>query len=648
MSGIELKHVTAKLNNTLAGYYVNNVYLLNSNDVLIRLHHSEKREARLILSSTKGLWLSRYEVPRTSGGIASKLRKEISRRRIRMITQPNCERISVIELGEEMDIRRVIVEFFGGGNIIVTDGEGMIRLVLRRLRVRHRTLKPGERYKLPPPRGIDATTLIKRDLEPIQETDLSASQWLGRNLSLSKKYIEEILARSGVEHTIQGHLLSDKDVSTIYDTLREVVQQVVSGDIEPTVTYRNGVPIDAAPFRLESYQGEKSVRFKTFLDGLDEVLTNEVISEVQEVGFKGLRSKIEEIQQSIRQQLNVESESQRSAEALRAFAMNLQEVSSQTFLEGETTDILRKMEVSELSSKKGRLTLKISDATVETGINDSPMKVSSEIFAEAKRLEEKVGSIRNARSKLENELERLQEKLRSRVMEAEADEPKISREKAWYERYRWFRTSDGLLAIGGRDASSNSTIIRRYMDDNDFIFHADIHGSPFFVLKGDPKPDKSVIETAQAVVTFSRAWKEGLAAVDAYWIHPHQVKKQAPSGMFLAKGSFMIEGHKNYLHDVNVECAVGLTTIDKDLKVMAGPPDAVRRNSVAYVVLIPDRVKISDTAKKVRSELIGILDEDTAFIKQIPLDDFVRSLPSGGGRIIMKGRGEQKYKFKLA
>ncbi len=28
--------------------------------------------------------------------------------------------------------------------------------------------------------------------------------------------------------------------------------------------------------------------------------------------------------------------------------------------------------------------------------------------------------------------------------------------REWYERYRWFITSEGLLAFGGRDASSNS------------------------------------------------------------------------------------------------------------------------------------------------------------------------------------------------
>ena len=43
------------------------------------------------------------------------------------------------------------------------------------------------------------------------------------------------------------------------------------------------------------------------------------------------------------------------------------------------------------------------------------------------------------------------------------------------ERYRWFYTVDGLLAIGGRDSSSNMAMIRKHVEKDDFVFHADTH-----------------------------------------------------------------------------------------------------------------------------------------------------------------------------
>ncbi len=649
ISGIELEHITAKLNNTLAGYYVNNVYLINPNAALIRFHHSEKPDAQLVLSISKGIWLTRYDLPRTSGGIASKIRKEIPRSKIQKVTQPKGERIAVIEFKDEPNTRNVILEFFGGGNIIVTDETQVIQAVLRPLRVRHRTVKTGEKYLLPPARGTDVSTLVKEDLKPILETDLLVARWLGRNLSLSKKYIEEILARADVNPEAQGLSLSDGDVQRLFDSLKEVVQLVISGDSEPTVVYREGVPVDAAPFMLRAYKGLETKKFGTFMEALDEVLTNELRSEAQGTGSKGLRGRIEELQKSIEQQSEAEKSSLEAAEALRTFAKQLQQHVYQSTAQQkeEQVAVLRDLGASEVASMKGRLTMKISGTKIETEAGGSMMKISSEIFGEAKRLEEKIIAIRAAQLRLESGLKELEDSLEEQTSEAEAEKPEIRREKAWYERYRWFKTSDGLLAIGGRDASSNSIIIRRYMEEDDIVFHAEIHGSPFFVLKGESKTERSIAETAQATVAFSRAWGQGLAVADAYWIHPQQVKRQAPSGMFLAKGSFLIEGTKNYLRDIKTECAVGIADVDGNLAVMAGPPSALQRNSIVYVTLVPDKVKASDTAKKIKAELIRLLGEEpssAAYVKQMSLDDFVRSLPAGGGQIVLKGRGEQRYK----
>ena len=49
-------------------------------------------------------------------------------------------------------------------------------------------------------------------------------------------------------------------------------------------------------------------------------------------------------------------------------------------------------------------------------------------------------------------------------------------------------------------------------------------------------------EVAQATVCFSRAWREGMYGVSAYWINPEQVKKSAPSGEFLPKGEMTLIG----------------------------------------------------------------------------------------------------------
>ena len=161
------------------------------------------------------------------------------------------------------------------------------------------------------------------------------------------------------------------------------------------------------------------------------------------------------------------------------------------------------------------------------------------LFARAKEMERGNASIEEARAKIVAQIE----KLRSQT--AAIHKKVVVREqssKEWFERYRWFVTTDGLLAIGGRDASSNSALIRKHLTEHDIVFHAEVHGSPFFIVKNAAAPaqageiEPSLAQVAQATVRFSRAWKDGLSSADAYWVTAGADKKRRPDGAVSAKG----------------------------------------------------------------------------------------------------------------
>ena len=645
ISGLEIRYVISKLNSIVVDYYVNNVYLINDKSSLIKLHHSEKAEVWLVLDTDRGIWITKRDIGKDSGDFATKLKKEILRLKFRRATQPGSERIAILEFGDVPDSRRVILEFFGGGNIIVTDNEGLIRSFLRPLNVRHRVIRMGVHYQLPPNRGIDVTVLDKKYLSSLQESDLEISRWLGRNLSLSKKYVEELMYRAGINSGVEGRNVSEDEVIKLYDSIKKVVEMTSTGDVEPTVVYDNGIPIDATPFKLKAYEGFESKRFNTFMEALDEVLPHNLLSSSIETSFSPLRGKIEELRKSVLQQTAFEKSTKEKALELRVFAEKLRSVAFQApDLKSLPSETLKGLGASEISIMKGRLSLIISGVVVEADSSGSIMKLSSQIFGESKNLERKLEPIEKAQMKLIREIEKLESKLEEKTSEAQNDKLDVKREKAWYERYRWFRTSEGLLVVFGRDTSTNSIIINKYAEDKDLVFHADLHGSPFLVLKeGTPKNEKSINESAQAVVSFSRAWKDGFSSADAYWVLPDQIKKHAPSGMYLAKGSFLIQGVKNYVKNLKVECAVGVTEIDGNLTVMSGPLDAVRRNSIAYVVIIPDKGKISDLAKKIKADITSLMEKEHFKLSRISLDDFVRALPAGGGRVVSRKIGEQIY-----
>jgi hypothetical protein len=220
--------------------------------------------------------------------------------------------------------------------------------------------------------------------------------------------------------------------------------------------------------------------------------------------------------------------------------------------------------------------------------------------------------------------------------------------KEWYERYRWFITTDGLLAIGGRDASSNSALIRKHLTEHDIVFHAEVHGSPFFIVKNAAAPaqegkiDQSLVQVAKATVAFSRAWKDGLSSADAYWVMPEQVKKGAPTGQFLPKGSFVIEGKRSYLKGVEIRLAIGIVQLDGRQTLVCGPEEAIKGRAMFYAVLQQGGMDPMAAAKKIKSEFVRLAGEtDVAeTIKCISLDDFVRALPTGQSRISFTARGQ--------
>ena len=59
--------------------------------------------------------------------------------------------------------------------------------------------------------------------------------------------------------------------------------------------------------------------------------------------------------------------------------------------------------------------------------------------------------------------------------------PKKKSSKKWYEKFRWFKTSDGFLVIAGRDTSQNEAIVRKHLSPNDIFLHTVAPGGPVTV-----------------------------------------------------------------------------------------------------------------------------------------------------------------------
>ena len=236
-------------------------------------------------------------------------------------------------------------------------------------------------------------------------------------------------------------------------------------------------------------------------------------------------------------------------------------------------------------------------------------------FEKAKQAKQKAERARKALKTTKINLEKAKLDLENKKTQLDK-KPKVKRKKEWFEKFRWFYTSEDFLVIAGRDATTNEIIIKKHTEKDDVVFHTEVSGSPFGVIKTEKKkPGKiSLEETAQFIGCYSKVWKGGQTALDVFYVNPEQVTKEAPSGEYIGKGSFMIYGKKNIM-PVALKLYIGIMD---DGKVMSGPLSAVKKHCKKYKEIIQGNDKASNIAKSLKKEF-----------ETDDVDEIVRIIPVG-------------------
>jgi len=654
LSGIELHYLVNKISPKVSsGYYVSDISSITKNSILLKLHHPAEPNIMLMVS-TKGIWFTNKKYRQVEENQFVKvLSGEIERAKISSVSQPGSERIFFLYfVNRANEERKLIVEIFGKGNIILCDETMKILWLLNPIEVRHRTLRTGSEYVLPPKRGEDVLQISLESMKKnasLQPNNTEVVKWLGNCTSLPRKYLEEILLQSAI-NTKYASILSDNDIEIIYEKTKEITNKIIDEkNHEPSVILdKLGLVVDTSPIPMSKEANVKKV--ETYMDGIDQVLSNEILTIGRNLKTEEADRKILELEHDLEEQNKAKMQVISKSKSLRNLAHELMKLSSIGIqdMNDNKVDSLLQSNDSKIVHENGLTYLDLFNERVK--LETSIPRFSSLLFSRAKELERGAVNIDKASEELKSRIERIQnqtqkihEKIQFNMLES----------KHWYERYRWFVTTDGHLVIGGRDASSNSAVIRKHMTENDIVFHAEIHGSPFFLVKDARNQENGnfVDETAQATVSFSRAWKDGLSSGDAYWVFPNQVKKGAPTGQYLPKGSFVIEGKRNFCKGVELKLSIGLIQIENNrYTIVCGPSNAIRRRSLVFASLLPGGSDPMNLAKKVKSEFVRVIsefDSDLAdYLKKIVLDEFIRMLPSGQSKIERIEKGQSVNDIK--
>jgi len=633
LAGVEIGYIVNRLNSTLSGYYISNIYSASESSILLKLHHPRLAERRLVIQPGVTLWLTSFD-PRwqTLTPWVKDLRRFLLRSRFKSAEQPDGERIVILSFVGGDSTLRLISEFFSKGNIVLTDNEGKILLAMHEVTFRHRQIRRGITYQLPPSRAGNPLTLGNDWIMQYASSSEEVGRVLGRSVALPSRYLTEIMARVKVSPDTKMSMLSREQLEALHDQVRKLAEAVVKGDHTP-VNYVVGGKVELVlPQRFLSLPPEAQVETASFEEELDKLLTSRLLRELLARELEPIKREIEKLNHTLEEQ-------RRIIDSLTSRGQRLRELAYTVAASPESELPSRLAALGfQFSPVEGGLDVKVEGGNVILDLSGPKMRLSSELFDQAKEVERRLEASRRAYSSLEEELRHQTIKLEQQRVRSSVARPSVAKDRSWFERYRWFRTSSGHLAVGGRDASSNSSLIRKHMEDDDLVFHADIYGSPFFILKsGRDAPEPALIETASAVVSFSSAWKAGFSAGDAYWVTPRQIRMQAPSGMYLPKGSFVVEGKKNFIRNVRVGVAIGVARFNGEWHLVCGPKESVAKSAQCYVTINPDRVKPTDTAKSVKSALLNCSEASArSAVKMFPIDRFLAIMPAGGGVIVSR------------
>lgn len=496
--------------------------------------YNRQRELVIVFSNFK-LYICPFAIYMTSDGLKDKSNfAEFLRKHLKG-RKASIRQHSFDRIVEIITNERILIlEIFHRGNFILCDSEMNIIRALENQQWKDRKIFPREKYIYPKKTSSDISQKIVAVL---------AKDGFG-------KYAEEMLQDAGI----------DKDTPADKIETSSITRSFMERKLEPAIFYKDGEKIDVTPFPMKFYSSLESKKFPSFSAALEEfyrpIEEKEFIKSMQRTGIKKFIQKAADF---------------RSKGEIIFRNHNLVISALESIKKREVSPIIKG-----LKGQNATLILEGQEITID--IKKSAEENAGDYFDKSKIFRKKA------------------EKAEAIVIKP----PKIpvEREKReWYHKFRWFVTSTGHLVVAGKDAITNEILIKKNLSENDIVFHADIHGASFVVIKNMKDPlEQALKEAAQFAACNSKAWPMGLGSVDVYWVRPDQVDKTSTS--HLSKGSFTIHGKKNYYRNVELRFAIGFKE-----KLVSGPVESVSSITKNYVVLQPGDMPAEKLGVKIKKIL---------------------------------------------
>ncbi|MCL6002181.1 MAG: NFACT RNA binding domain-containing protein [Candidatus Thermoplasmatota archaeon] len=465
---------------------------------------------------------------------------------ITRVRQIGTDRLLMIEGPESL-----VIELMAGGNLFVLHN-GLIAYAKKPGKRGGKVMRVGDRYELP--QYIDLRSSEFDYEHSIQTSSGDPIRTLAVKLGLSK-YAEEIDCAFAHSFRENSDLLKNKE--KILEKIADIYSSAQEGKL---YVYEDEFYVWKSLCRSEEPEA------RGIEDGLFQIYENS-----RSVG----NSKTDAMKRNI-EKMTLEMDRLRKT---GEFIMHHLGEMDSLLKNGKKVD----PEKFQVDYDKETISFTEEGMNIELKMNETAGENADDYFAMSKRIRERLSRVR---------------------LEPEPDVKKVELKKVKrvFTNYRWFINSDGNLAIAGKDAETNDSVVKKYLGEKDIYFHADIHGAPSVVLKVTRETTENGLEEVAVFAwCMSKAWNSKFGNGSVFYVTKSQVSKTPESGEYLARGAWVIRGKKNYITHLNLELAVGFQKYENRDYVVAAPIPSI---SERKVVIVPGEGR-EEVVREI-SEFLGV------------------------------------------
>ncbi|MGD6933534.1 MAG: ribosome rescue protein RqcH [Candidatus Bathyarchaeia archaeon] len=655
---------------------VNNIYQFDQKTIVFKLHKTSMSSIRVVVEAGRRIHSTVYaeESPAEPPAFCMMLRQYLRDSWLDSLEQYEFERIVVLGFRTKTGVLRLAVELFGDGNLILINPDNVIIQALFYKRMRDRNILHGEKFLFPPSSGKNPLKLSESDLQAAfnDSGDVEVVRVLARSIGLGGVYAEEVLLRAGVEKTLLCKDLTAVDVAVVFGALQGLISGLSEGKFESCIVLAPDESyLDVTPFRLKRYSDCQLRCFGSFSEAVDEFFLKVKTAEkaLQSVEVDRLRVEQKRLKRMVADQEKALAEEDAKSERDKTIGNTIYAHF------GEFEGFINKLVTANQHGADWRTLFgqifadkkagKVPEVYVE-GVDAKNLVVNffvdglhfglslrlsvfdnaNEYYERGKRSKQKsagtVTALVDSRRKLAKVERELAEAEQIRSMKpAEMIEALAKRKieaKEWFEKFRNFTTSDGFLVVAGKDVVTNEILIKKYTQQEDVVFHAEITGSPFVVIKAEGREvsEQALKEASEYAAAFCRAWRENAGSADVYWVRVDQLSKSGPSGESVPHGAFFVVGKRNWYRNTPLKTAVGVA-VNEEAEFVGGSVDSVRARCKAYVVLVPGDYQGKDLLKMVlKTLMLKLSKEDKEKLGKTSIEQIREYIPYTKGAISQK------------